>query len=216
MVQHFPFRPSARDDAPLAGFTELFAPNGRLDAFFTQFVRPYVDTTQKTWRLRDPAGTQAPVTAEGVAAFQRAQAIRDIFFGFGGSEPRLHFALRPGPLDPGAHQVTLDFGGITTSWTQTGPTSVALLDWPFPTGVNDVHVVFDPPSDGPELQQSGPWALFRLLKEARLDRSGNGNTVTLQQGERQARFDLPLAAGTARSPFDPELLASFKCPVLRP
>ena len=125
-------------------------------------------------------------------------------------------ALRPGPLDPGAHQVTLDFGGITTSWTQTGPTSVALLDWPFPTGVNDVHVVFDPPSDGPELQQSGPWALFRLLKEARLDRSGNGNTVTLQQGERQARFDLPLAAGTARSPFDPELLASFKCPVLRP
>ena len=210
VVQRFPFRPGARDDLALASFAELFAPNGQLDTFFTQFVRPFVDTSQRTWKLRDPASTQAPVTAEGIAAFQHAQAIRDTFFGFGGTQPQLRFALRPLSLDPGARQVTLDFGGISISWTPAGPLGATLLDWPFPTRVNGVHVLFDPPGDGPELQQGGPWALFRLLRQAGLDRG----TVTLQQGERQARFEL--SAASAHSPFEPDLLAGFRCPRLRP
>jgi type VI secretion system protein ImpL len=215
MVQRFPFRPGARDDVSIDNFADLFAPNGRMDSFFAQFVRPYVDTTPKAWRLRDPASAQAPVTAEGVAQFQHALTIRDTFFGFGGKQPQVHFALTPGALDAGANQVTLDFGGITASWKPAGPNSAQIFDWPGPTHMTSVSATFDPP-EGSDMRQTGPWALFRFLKQVRLDRVGGGEsyTVTLRQGQRSAQFEL--SAASAHSPFDAALLSGFRCPALRP
>ena len=217
VVQKFPFHLTARDDVPLDSFAELFAPNGRMDAFFTQFVRPFIDIAPKDWKLRDPNNTQTPVTQEGVAQFQRAMTIRDTFFGFGGMHPppQVRFAMRPVSLDSGATGIRLDFGGITAAWTQAA-TNVALFDWPGPTHMTDVRVEFSPAGSGADLEQTGPWALFRLLNQGKLDKVGTGQsyTLTLRQGEREARFDL--SAGSAHSPFDFELLTGFKCPALRP
>ncbi len=221
VVQKFPFRPAARDDVPLDAFADLFAPNGRFDTFFTQFVRPYVDTTGRDWRLRDQAGSQTPVTPEALAQLQRALTIRDTFFGFGGGSgttrppPSVRFALRPLSLDPGATGVKLDFGGITATWA-AGDTGAKVFDWPGPTHMTSVRVDFTPAGSGADLQQTGPWALFRLLAQGQLEPVGAGEsyTLTLLQGERQARFDL--SAGSAHSPFDAALLTGFRCPVLRP
>jgi type VI secretion system protein ImpL len=213
VVQRYPFRPTA-SDVSIDNFSDLFAPNGRIDSFFTQFVRPFVDTTPKDWKLRDPANPQSPVTADGLAQFQRALAIRDTFFGFGGKQPQVHFALRPGALDAGANQVTLDFGGITATWKPPGPNSAQIFDWPGPTHMTSVSVTFDPP--GGDTQKTGPWALFRFLKDTRMERAGGGESynVTVRQGDRQAQFEL--SAASAHSPFDADLLARFRCPALRP
>jgi type VI secretion system protein ImpL len=61
VVQRYPFRPAARDDVSIDNFSELFAPNGRIDSFFTQFVRPFADTTQKEVTRPD----QHPVARDG-------------------------------------------------------------------------------------------------------------------------------------------------------
>jgi type VI secretion system protein ImpL len=209
VVQHFPFRPAARDDTALAGFADLFAPNGRFDSFYNQFIRPFVDATGK---LRDTAASQSPVTADSLAQFQRAALIRDTFFGFGGTQPQVHFALRPGALDPGTTQFTLDLGGITVAWKPGAATGAQIFDWPGPTHMTSVSATFDPP--GADIRQTGPWALFRFLKEAKLDHAGETYTVTLKQGDRLAQFEL--SAASAHSPFDAALLAGFRCPVLRP
>jgi type VI protein secretion system component VasK len=112
--------------------------------------------------------------------------------------------------------VTLDFGGITAAWKPNATNGAQIFDWPGPTHMTSVGAVFDPAGNGGELRQTGPWALFRFLKEAKLDRAGSGEsyTVTLRQGERQAQFDL--SAASAHSPFDAALLSRFKCPALRP
>ena len=217
VVPKFPFHLTARDDVPLDSFAELFGPNGRFDAFFTQFVRPFADTTPRDWKLREAASAQTPVTAEGLALFQRALTIRDTFFGGGGPHPppQVRFALRPVSLDGGVTGVSLDFGGITASWTPS-ESGAKVFDWPGPTHMLTVRMDFTPAGSGPDLQQTGSWALFRLLNQGKLDRVGGGEsyTLTLRQGDRQARFDL--SAGTSHSPFDFELLTGFKCPALRP
>ena len=217
VVQKFPFRPVARDDVPLDSFAELFGPSGRFDEFFTRFVRPFVDIAPKDWKLRDSANTQTPVTAEGVAQFQRAMTIRDTFFSSGGVRPppQVRFSMRPLPLDADATDIKLDFGGISAAWTQAA-TNVALFEWSGPTRMTDVRAEFSPAGSGADLQQTGPWALYRLFNQGKLDKVGNGQSyiLTLKQGERQARFDL--SANTAHSPFDFELLTGFKCPALRP
>jgi type VI secretion system protein ImpL len=214
LVQKFPFRPAARDDVSIEAFADLFAPNGRFDTFWSQFVRPFADTTGKDWKLRD--ADNSPVAAEGLARLQRALLIRDTFFGAGGTQVQVRFAVRPISLDAGATQVTLDFGGITGGWKPSGAANVQQLDWPGATHMTSVGAIFDPAGTGAELRQTGPWALFRFLKEARLDPANGGTTysVSILQGERQARFDL--SAASAHSPFDPDLFAKFKCPATRP
>jgi type VI secretion system protein ImpL len=216
VVQHFPFRPTAKDDVPFDSFGELFAPNGRFDSFFSQFVRPFVDTSQAEWKLRSSAGSQTPVTAEGVAQFQRALTIRDTFFRFGSRQPQFQFALHPRSLDAATSQVTLDLGGNLVVWKSSELGGARTLDWPGPPLMTPVSAAFDPAGDGEALRQVGPWALFRFLQGAKLDRLGDGGSyaVTLRQGSRQVQFDLSTVS--AHSPFDAELLTRFKCPALRP
>jgi type VI secretion system protein ImpL len=214
LVQRFPFRPAARDDVPIEAFADLFAPNGRFDTFWSQFVRPFTDTTGRDWKLRD--AESSPVSAEGLARLQRALLIRDTFFGAGGTQAQVRFAVRPTYLDAGAVQVTLDFGGITAGWKPSEAATVQQLDWPGATHMTSVAAIFDPAGQGAELRQSGAWALFRFLKEARLEPANGGTSyaVTIRQGERQAQFEL--SAASTHSPFDPALLANFKCPAPRP
>jgi type VI secretion system protein ImpL len=109
----------------------------------------------------------------------------------------------------------LDFGGITASWKPAGPDSAQILDWPGPTHMTSAGAGFDP-SSGSDSRQIGPWALFRFLQEAKLDRAGGGESynVTVRQGDRQAQFEL--SAASAHSPFEADLLGRFKCPALRP
>jgi type VI secretion system protein ImpL len=203
---------------PLDRFADLFAPNGRLDLFFTQYVRRFVDggNGPAEWQLRNPADNQSPVTAEGVAQFHRAQMITDTFFGFHGRQPQVQFALQPRGLDPAAAQVTLDLGDTIVTWKPDDHVGARTLDWPGPPPMTHVGAAFDPPVAGDALRQTGPWALFRFLQAARLERLPDGKSyaVTLRQGERQAQFELSTVSD--HSPFDAELLTRFKCPALRP
>ena len=51
-------------DASLAAFGRFFGPNGLMDGFFKQNLRPYVDTSQGAWRWRGPAGPEQSIPPE--------------------------------------------------------------------------------------------------------------------------------------------------------
>jgi len=112
--------------------------------------------------------------------------------GFGvasGSSPHIRFAFRPVNFDVGTKKVTLDLDGV--------------------------EAVFDPPGDGPPLEESGTWALFRLLRHAQVQPTGSERVlrVTFEQGERRAVLDLSTEG--LRNPFRPSLLDHFSCPSLQ-
>ena len=214
VVEKFPFRAAAREDASMADFAGLFAPNGRFDTFFAQFLRPYVNTQTRDWTLRDAGGLSAPVGADSMAQFQRAAALRQTFFAFGGDQPMVSFSVRPVMLDAGARQVSLNLGGIDVIYEQNGPQPVTALTWPGPTRMSHVELTFDPPVAGGSLQENGPWALFRLLAQGRMRRSGTdaGWDWVISQGGRTAEFEL--SAATSHSPFGPQVFAGFRCPTV--
>ena len=60
----------------------------------------------------------------------------------------------------------------------------------------------------------GPWALFRLFQQGRLQPgpSSDRYTLTFVLGDRQAAFEI--RAGSVLNPFAPGILSGFKCPVL--
>jgi type VI secretion system protein ImpL len=154
-----------------------------------------------------------------LALFQRAAAIRDAFFPAGG-EPQIRFDITPQPPRDGEEPATLTLGGRIIN-TADGATGQASLTWPGADGLNPARLVFGQAGNdgfadaGGSIGASGPWALFRLLQQARISPSGRPQefSVTFRSGIHEARFTL--RAGSSRNPFGRNLLKDFRCPVLQ-
>ncbi len=204
----YPFAPAATNEASLEEFGRLFAPSGLLDAFFNTQLKPYVDTSSRPWKPQAVEGTPSPVAPADLLQFQRAAAIRDMYFAQGGATPKLRFDLTPTGVDPGATGFTLDLGSAALVFTG-GPPKPAQITWP-PAKPGTVKLAWDP--GGPALEQAGLWALFRLFARGRLQPAGADRAaLTLQSGERTASFDLRAAP----NPFTSTLLQDFRCPAIQ-
>jgi type VI secretion system protein ImpL len=212
----YPFTPSSANDVPLDDFTRLFAPGGLLDGFFNTQLRPYVVTSEKVWRLQPVDGVTAPITPNDLMQFQRAATIRDLFFAGGGTTPSVRFDITPTELDSGAKQATLDFDG-TTVVSEHGPPRATQITWPGPNHMQTVRLSFNPPptSGAGALQDTGPWAMFRMFGRARLvpGSSPERYTLTFQVGGREAGFEI--RAGSILNPFAPGVLQDFRCPAVQ-
>jgi type VI secretion system protein ImpL len=212
----YPFSPGSGNDIPLDDFARLFAPGGLMDGFFNTQLRPYVDVSGSAWKGQSAEGVPPPVPAGELAQFQRAAAIRDLFFGAGGSGLTVRFDLTPIYLDPGVKEVTLELGGSTVKFAP-GPPKATQITWPG-AGMSTVRLAFDPAPTGgaaASFQAAGPWALFRLFEQGNLQQAGSSERyqVTFRTGERQAVFEL--RAGSVQNPLARRgVLREFRCPNL--
>lgn len=205
----YPFVAGAANEIPMGDFGRLFAPGGLLDTFFNTQLRPFVDMSGRVWRPREVGGMPSPVGAAAVAQFQRAAAIRDLFFGAGGQVPSVSFDITP--VSTGAGAATLDLDGLQIKSTG-GPARSTQVTWPGPNGMTNVSLAFGPSASDGALTATGPWALFRLFGKGTLSRAGSAERFTLSfhSGERQAVFDL--RAGSVLNPFASNVLQGFRCP----
>lgn len=212
----YPFTAGSTNDIPLDDFAKLFAPGGLLDAFFNTQLKPFVNTAGANWKLQ-PAGDVAPPITQGdLAQFQRAAAIRDLFFGPGGKEPAVRFDITPLAADNVTKQVTIDLGDQQITYSH-GPVRPVTVAWPGANRIISARLAFDPPpttGGSPVIQTSGPWALFRLFDRGTLRATGSADRYNLDfiLGDRQASFEI--RAGSVRNPLAPGLLRGFACPGL--
>jgi type VI secretion system protein ImpL len=210
----YPFTSGSPNDIPLDDFGRLFSPNGMINQFFNQQLRPFVDTSGPVWKAQAVAGVAPPVSPGDLAQFQRAAAIGDLFFAGGAAQPTVRFDITPQTLDSGAKQVTLDLDGLVINYAH-GPQRPTSVTWPGANRMNSARLVFDPPpAGGGVLQANGPWALFRLFDQGTLAQAGSADVYTLSfhLGDHQASF--LIRAGSVLNPFAPGMLHDFRCPGL--
>lgn len=146
--------------------------------------------------------------------FQRAAAIRDLFFGGGGATPSVKFEITPVPADPGTRKVTLDLNGVTITYDHGPILRPIQVTWPGSQGVSRVRLVFDPAPNNAAvaIEEKGPWALFRVFGKGKMTQQGGSEEYLLSfhLGEREATFQI--RAGSVNNPFSPGLLKTFSCP----
>ncbi len=198
-------------DATLAAFGRFFGPSGLMDRFFKQSLQPYVDTAAGAWRWRGPTGPEQSITPEALQAFQRAAAIRDALFVGNSQTPTIRFQLVPLDLSGDATQVAINVDGQTLTYNAGQAPRVADLQWTGASG--QARLEFLPPVTGSpsQLDETGPWAWFKLLDQAQTQPVGAGSfRVTFQLGGRQAAYELRAAIGA--NPFRLRELEGFRCP----
>ncbi|TVQ84028.1 MAG: type VI secretion system membrane subunit TssM [Chromatiaceae bacterium] len=205
----YPFTPGSRRDSTLADFARLFGPSGLLADFFRDHLAPLVDTSRPEWRWVNP---DLGIPDSILAQFQRIGAIRDAFFGAGGPNPSVGFALTPTQMDVRATQFTLDLGGQLLDYRH-GPPRPQNFTWPASEGGGRVRLAFVG-IDGrtPAQTEDGAWAWFRVLDRARLQGTGQPELfrLTFSLGGLSASFEL--RATSVRNPFALRGLHGFACP----
>jgi type VI secretion system protein ImpL len=215
VIGRYPFDQSSSQDIPLGDFARLFMPNGLIDAFFSTNIRQFVDMDSATWRIQPVNGVAPPISQGALAEFQRAENIRQLFFA-AGSTPSVQFSITPTDLDPGAASVSIELGSLTVSYAH-GPPVPTQINWPGSDGMQTARLIITPTSGGSpvEIDESGPWALFRLFQQGSLEESGSADqyTLTFSQGGHTATF--AISAGSVLNPFSPGTLVDFQCPNLQ-
>lgn len=211
----FPFRRDAAQDMPVDDFARLFGPGGALDLFFAQWVKPYVDTTQRPWRLVATAGLAPPVAQADVLQFERAQAIRDAFFPGGAMMGGLRFELVPQGFDPNAQGAILEVEGTRHEMARGGPGRPIPLAWPTR---GNLTLNFEPASSAGPIAFDSGWSAFKLVtgRQATLQATGQADRLraTVTQGDRSMVFEL--RTGSTIHPFGLRELQEFRCPALAP
>lgn len=200
---HYPFDAQASQDASLADFAHVFGPGGVMDGFFQLSVAPYADTGSHPWRAHPAGGVASPFTDKQLVPFEQAARIRDAFFP-AGSMPVMYLTLQlSAPTG-----TTLALGGITVKSGQ--PSSVI---WPGADGLSPA--MLQKVAAGKTTvqdQERGPWALFRLLREAPAPaQNGSAHIYDLTA---DSATSLSVDAGNGRDPFRANLLAGYSCPVV--
>jgi type VI secretion system protein ImpL len=198
-------------DAALVAFGRFFGPNGLMDRFFKQSLQPYVDTASGAWRWRGPTGPEQSIAPEALQAFQRAIAVRDAMFAGNSQTPAIRFQLIPLELSGDASRIVLEVDGQTLAYSAGQAARAVNLQWTGASG--QARLEFQPPAaSGPsQLNETGPWAWFKILDQAQIQPMGSGQfRVTFQLGGRQAVYELRTAGGS--NPFQLRELEGFRCP----
>ncbi|CAN7759785.1 type VI secretion system membrane subunit TssM [Caballeronia sp. LjRoot34] len=216
---NYPFAPDSKQDVSIDDFTRVFAQGGVIDDFFTKTLAPFVDTAARPWRYKILPGATEPVQGPNLGPFERAKAIRDVFFTDSGQKKLAWKAeIKIPELDPTITGLVLDIDGQSEQY-QHGPDRPFAVTWPGPRGGAHAEITANPRirPETSTLSTDGPWAFMRLLKKGRL-------IETATPGRTRAEFDfdgrkavLDIAgAGSVANPITSNVLSSFQCPSSMP
>ncbi len=208
----YPLVPSSPRDVLPEDFGQMFAPGGLMDDFFQKRLAALVDTSTKPWRYK-PVGEQAGVSAVALGQFERAARIRDVFFRSGGRTPSMRLDFQPNELDDSITQFILDVDGQLVKYAH-GPAVPMAVQWPGTKGSNQVRIQISPPAATGSSGQTaeGPWALFRLLDKAQMERGSGPEKffVTFVVDNRRAKFEV--TTNSVQHPIRLNDLQTFSCP----
>ena len=208
----YPLTRSSPNDATMMDFSEFFRSGGKMDKFFQEHLRRYVDLSGTRWRQPSMDGQGLSFSPAVLNQFQNAAKIREAFFGGGGQTPAVQFELTPVFLDNNVKAFRLNIEGQTTEYLR-GSALPSSFKWPGPQTNVGVKMTFEL-LDGREVIRSeqGPWAWLRTLDKAVLDHTSLRDRigVTFQADGYRVRYEL--RAGSVYNPFNLTELSQFRCP----
>jgi type VI secretion system protein ImpL len=207
----YPFVKGAQREVTLSDFGQLFAPGGTIDTFYIAQILPLTEVRggRRQWKNVDGMGIGMPNAV--LQLFQRAAAIKGMFFQGGGNRPSIAFKMKPVYLDANVDSVSVNLEGQDFTYRH-GPQFQQPAQWPYPDSNGVVRLEFIDDSGNSLVRKfEGPWAWFRLLGESELkSKTGDIALVTFEHRGRRASWELH--AQSVENPFLMSQLSRFHCP----
>jgi type VI secretion system protein ImpL len=166
-LRKYPFRPS-NDDASMEDFAGMFQPlTGAIWRFQQQSLAELTVKEGSLWKPKDPA-KKPQITQAMLDFLNRAQAVTDVFYPAGATQPHFTYTLRPN-LDKSLKEFNLELE------IDGQPYQLTVLrhdfSWPPPPGAKNVGAVARLRSTVSNVafafaSRGGIWGIFRILGDA--------------------------------------------------
>ncbi len=209
----YPFVKGSARDVTQEDFNRLFANGGLIDDFFQKNLAQYVNTSTRPWSFKNMGEASLAEASGSLIQFQRAKAIREVFFRGGGQGAAMRLEFKPVAMDVSITQFILDVDGQLVKYSH-GPQVPSQVQWPGPRGSTQVRLQLSPASATGASGQvfEGPWALFRMFDQVQIEATGQPEkfAATFNVEGRKAQFDV--LTSSVQNPFRLRELEQFQCP----
>ena len=202
----YPFDSAQTEDVSMADFNHFFSSHGVVSTFVEQYLKPFLDTSQPQWQLKEADTYVLPISPDMLAELIRANVITAMFFPGQRDSSQIEFSLQKLNLDPIIAHLTLSIGEKTLADTQTSE-SFAHFQWP---GSHAKLILSSIEGNDYQLEEQGPWAFFKMLQKVNVlvDEQDSASLQILfeingNSGRYQLKTQNPL------NPFTPGILNGF-------
>jgi type VI secretion system protein ImpL len=212
LLNKYPLFKNASAQTSLQDFSAFFSPNGVMDKFFNDYLKPFVDTSHFYWVWKNVNNQQLTIPQSTLETFMRFYLIQKMYFVNDSSQPTVKFSLLPLQLEPGVRSFSLNLDGQSLSYQLSQVTAVE-LNWP--GRVPDKAVMqFVNARGEPSIEtEAGPWALFKLLDRAKVQGMPNNPRLfklIFDLNGNSAAYEL--RAENLVNPFISGIVDAFRCP----
>lgn len=196
----YPLHQTANNEVSISAFTHFFKQSGTLSRFFSQYIKPFINTDKQIWQLYSPAGHHLGFSHHDLDAFKRMQRIQDLYFDAESKQLSLHFAIKPINLDPRAKNIILTVGDKQMIYAH-GPQRPMNLSWPLDVDNQATKLVITSFSDRRNVfSAEGSWSVFKVFSNHSMTENAHssGYLFHVHMGNHDASYeiisDAPLAA----------------------
>jgi len=212
VLGRYPFTRSSSRDVTTDDFARLFSVGGSMDEFFRGNLQPLVDISTTPWTFKHGVDGAPVGGSASLAAFQRAAAIRDVYFRAGGKAASIRLDIKPIEMDASITQMVLDVDGELLRY-QHGPQIPKSLSWPGSRGSGQVRLQITSAGAGTTgLVTEGPWALHRLFDRAQILPGNAPERMTVVFNVDGRRIRLEVTTSSVLNPFRLKAMEEFECP----
>ena len=206
----YPFFGKTKDNpspvnASLVDVQQVFGMGGSMDSFLQQRVTPLLDTSTPVWRWNAENSVTAGLSPSTPEEFFKARQLRDMLVG--GMVVKVEAKTFGAGVD-GAEMVV----GSAQNRFEPGSAGEKQVIWSAQGNVPQASLaLFSKGAKVKEINTDGPWALFRLMDEARFEKRGGTWYATFGTGTASVAFKMTFP--TEQNPFARGTVPwSFRCP----
>ncbi|CDZ76928.1 type VI secretion protein IcmF [Legionella massiliensis] len=210
VANRYPLDPAENNEIALADFDHFFAPQGTLNSFVSNFIKPFLDTSVPQWQPKELNGYVLPISSDITNELIRANVISKMFFPDDAETSRIEFSLQKINLDPVVSNLQLTIGSSKLSDNQ-GSDSFTQFNWP---QNNAKLVLYSIDGNHFEIEETGPWAFFKMLQKVNVLVDSNDSSslqILFEVNGNSGRY--VLKTQNPINPFSPGILTGF---VLKP
>ncbi|MFK1553239.1 type VI secretion system membrane subunit TssM [Pseudomonas aeruginosa] len=209
LANRYPFNPASRDEASLEDFTAFFGPQGRLQQFREKYLNLFLEENLEALYSERLGGYL--VRSDVLTQLESADRIRDAFFNSRGLLG-VQFYVEPLGLAPNKRTSSLSVEGQLVTYNH-GPTTSTALIWPntlAPSNESRITLV-NAGGSSSGLVYRGPWSLYRLLSQARLN-GATSTSVDISFSAPDGGMRYRISTEKANNPFTQTLFKGFVLP----
>ncbi len=206
----YPIVKDAATDMSLAEFTQFFSSQGTLDSFITRNLLAFVDNSQLYWQWKYVDGEHLNIPQAHLEMLNRATLIRRMYFADNQKTPAVQFSLTPSSMQLMSGNYLLNLEGQEINYLRDFR-AAKKITWPGPkSGLASLE--FNTSAGNTSWQETGEWAVFKLLDRANWTNTANTSFYTLNFTSNGMMVPYELVADKPINPFIPKLMSEFRCP----